>query len=114
MLWYRDCNCEKNCLMPRPLKIAHRGFGAKDNTLLAFRYAVNAKFDVLELDLHQTKDERLIVCHDLFIGPYNVEDTPYDILKMYEPDLITLDVFHITSVLKIYIKKIKKSFGCEQ
>ena len=79
--------------MPRPLKIAHRGFGAKDNTLLAFRYAVNAKFDVLELDLHQTKDERLIVCHDLFIGPYNVEDTSYDILKMYEPDLITLDVF---------------------
>ena len=79
--------------MPRPLKIAHRGFGAKDNTLLAFRYAVNAKFDVLELDIHQTKDERLIVSHDLFIGPYNVEDTPYDTLKMYEPDLITLDVF---------------------
>lgn len=80
-------------LMPKPLKIAHRGFGAKDNTLLAFRYAVHAKFDVLELDLHQTKDKRLILCHDLFIGPYNVENTPYDTLKMYESDLITLDGF---------------------
>ena len=50
----------------RPLVIAHRGCSqlAPENTLPAFRLALKAGADLVELDFHQTKDGRLIVIHD--------------------------------------------------
>ena len=50
-----------------PLHISHRGGAAlqPENTLRAFEAAVRQwKTDVLELDLHLTKDGELIVAHD--------------------------------------------------
>ena len=46
--------------------IAHRGFsaGAPENTLTAFRRAIAAGSDVLELDIHLSKDHELVVVHD--------------------------------------------------
>jgi glycerophosphoryl diester phosphodiesterase len=48
----------------RPLIIAHRGFSgiAPENTLPAFKYAAALGVDLIELDIHQTKDG-IIVCH---------------------------------------------------
>jgi len=50
-----------------PLHISHRG-GAKlypENTLYAFERAVSLhRTDMLELDLHATKDDELVVAHD--------------------------------------------------
>jgi glycerophosphoryl diester phosphodiesterase len=52
---------------PRRVKvIAHRGASAyaPENTLAAFKKAIALHADILELDVHQTKDLRLVVIHD--------------------------------------------------
>ena len=45
---------------------AHRGFSGKypENTMLAFRKAVEAGVDGIELDVHLTRDGQLAVIHD--------------------------------------------------
>jgi glycerophosphoryl diester phosphodiesterase len=50
----------------RPLNIAHRGASghAPENTMAAFRLAVDQGADWIELDIHQTADGHLIVLHD--------------------------------------------------
>ncbi len=46
--------------------IAHRGFSgiAPENTIAAFQKAINAHADYFELDVHQSKDGKLVVIHD--------------------------------------------------
>jgi glycerophosphoryl diester phosphodiesterase len=48
------------------VNIAHRGASAyaPENTLAAFELAAAHGADAVELDLHQTKDRRLVVIHD--------------------------------------------------
>jgi len=50
----------------RPLVIAHQGgeLLASSNTMAAFTNAVNMGVDVLETDLHITKDGQLVAIHD--------------------------------------------------
>jgi glycerophosphoryl diester phosphodiesterase len=52
--------------MPGPLVIAHRGASAErpENSLAAFRRAVELKADGIELDVHATADGELVVNHD--------------------------------------------------
>ena len=52
------------------LIFAHRGStqGLRENTLDAFRAAIDAGADGLELDVHATRDGRLVVHHDDAIG----------------------------------------------
>lgn len=52
--------------MSRPLIVAHRGASghAHENTLPAFRLAVELGADGAELDVHATRDGRLLVHHD--------------------------------------------------
>lgn len=49
-----------------PLIIAHRGSAgeAPENTLAAFELALRQGCDAIELDIHLSKDDELIVCHD--------------------------------------------------
>ncbi|HEX9724338.1 MAG TPA: glycerophosphodiester phosphodiesterase [Vicinamibacteria bacterium] len=49
-----------------PLVVAHRGGSGlwPENTLLAFREAATLGVDVLEMDVHSTKDDVLVVLHD--------------------------------------------------
>ena len=51
---------------PPILRVAHRGASAQypENTLLAFRRAIEQGVDFLELDVHLTADEELVVMHD--------------------------------------------------
>ena len=51
---------------PLPLIIAHRGdvANAPENTIPAFRKALDLGADGIELDVRLTKDERLVVFHD--------------------------------------------------
>ncbi len=46
--------------------IAHRGLSSKytENTIAAFKAAVAAKVDMIELDVHETQDGHFIVYHD--------------------------------------------------
>ncbi len=48
------------------IQIAHRGYSGKypENTLLAFQKAIDSKADGIELDVHMTADNEVIVFHD--------------------------------------------------
>ena len=52
--------------LPRPLVIAHQGGDGiwPSNTLFAFEHAAELGVDVLEMDIHMTKDGVLVVSHD--------------------------------------------------
>jgi glycerophosphoryl diester phosphodiesterase len=56
--------------LDRPLIIAHRGYMARypENTLAAFRAAMDAGVDMIELDVVLSKDRRLVVIHDDSLG----------------------------------------------
>ncbi|MFU8816681.1 MAG: glycerophosphodiester phosphodiesterase [Pseudomonadales bacterium] len=51
---------------PKPMVIAHQGGDGlrPSNTLVAFQHAVELGVDVLEMDLHQTRDGALVLMHD--------------------------------------------------
>jgi glycerophosphoryl diester phosphodiesterase len=48
------------------VRIAHRGASRQfpENTLLAFRKAIEQGVDYLEMDLHLTKDREIVIMHD--------------------------------------------------
>ena len=50
----------------RPLIIAHRGASGHEpeNTLSAFELAIELRADMIELDLHATRDGEVVVIHD--------------------------------------------------
>ncbi len=61
-----------NASAAKPIEVqGHRGARAArpENTLPAFRYALDLGVDTLELDLGVTKDDRLVVLHDQHITP---------------------------------------------
>jgi glycerophosphoryl diester phosphodiesterase len=57
--------------MGTPLQIAHRGGAGlwPENTMAAFRRAIAAGTDGIELDVHLTKDGKLVVHHDESLKP---------------------------------------------
>lgn len=48
------------------VRVAHRGASAQypENTLLAFRQAIEQGVDALEIDVHRTSDNELVIIHD--------------------------------------------------
>ncbi len=52
--------------LPRPAIFAHRGGAGlwPENTLFAFRHAWEMGVDVLEMDVHATRDGHVVVIHD--------------------------------------------------
>jgi glycerophosphoryl diester phosphodiesterase len=50
----------------RPLVIAHRGASAyqPENTLAAYSLAVEQRADMIEIDLHLTRDGAIVIAHD--------------------------------------------------
>lgn len=57
---------------PRRVEVqGHRGARARhpENTMEAFRYALRLGVDTLELDLHVSKDDKLVVIHDGQVSP---------------------------------------------
>lgn len=77
-------------LNARPLVWAHRGASAyaPENTLPAFRMAVEMHADGVELDVHLSADGKLIVCHDAKIdrtssGSGEIKTMTLDELRAY-------------------------------
>ncbi len=56
----------RHLMSKKVLNIAHRGASghAPENTMAAFRLALEQGADAIELDLHQTADGHLVVLHD--------------------------------------------------
>ncbi|MBC8003514.1 MAG: hypothetical protein H7X97_13085 [Opitutaceae bacterium] len=59
-----------NASTKSPLRIAHRGGAAlrPENTLAAFANAIELGFDGAELDVHLTRDGRVVVHHDAVLN----------------------------------------------
>jgi glycerophosphoryl diester phosphodiesterase len=74
--------------------IAHRGFSsiAPENTLIAFQKAIESNADYFELDVHQTKDDSLVVIHDASIDKTSSNHTKGKIAEMKYRDLDTVRV----------------------
>src|SRR4051812_48518505 len=56
-----------NMLKPnKVLTIAHRGSSGEtpENTMIAFKRCIEEGSDAIELDIHLSKDNKIIVCHD--------------------------------------------------
>ncbi|HEX9157909.1 MAG TPA: glycerophosphodiester phosphodiesterase, partial [Syntrophales bacterium] len=54
----------------KKLVIAHRGASsmARENTLEAFRKAIDLRADMIEFDVRRTRDQRYVIHHDLHIA----------------------------------------------
>lgn len=75
--------------------IAHRGNSDKhkDNTLESFLSALEYKFDMIELDIQLTKDNKIIVYHDTYINDSLIKDMNYsDIIKL-DKDIMSIQHF---------------------
>lgn len=77
--------------MKKSLNIAHRGFSGSypENTMLAFRKAVEVGCDGIETDLHITKDGVIVICHDEAIdrttdGSGFIKDYNYEELRSFD------------------------------
>ena len=79
------------CYQHRINVIAHRGASssAPENTIEAFKLAMEEGADMLELDVRQTRDSQLVVIHDVTIdrttdGSGRINDFTYDQLKRFD------------------------------
>ena len=75
----------------QPIVIAHRGAAgeAPENTLASFKLALEQNCDAIELDVHLSADDRVIVCHDDKIdrttnGSGYIREMTLDQLKRYD------------------------------
>lgn len=73
------------------LIIAHRGASghAPENTMAAFKLALDMGAKAIELDVHQTKDHKLVVIHDNDLkrvagAKARIKDLTYDELQKHE------------------------------
>ena len=72
------------------LLLGHRGYSDQysENTMLAFSKAIESGFDGIETDVHKTKDDVLVLCHDEKInrtsdGKGYIKDMTYEELCAY-------------------------------
>lgn len=80
--------------------IAHRG-GAKlapENTLAAFRQAIDLGVDMIEIDVHLSKDGHIMVIHDFTLdrtttGKGRIVDLTLDEIKKYDAGIKFSDTF---------------------
>lgn len=75
--------------------LAHRGFSGKypENTMLAFRKAIEAGADGIELDVHFSKDRELVVIHDEDVS--RTCGVPGPVREMTLSELKELDASHV-------------------
>ncbi len=73
--------------------IGHRGAKglAPENTAASFKAAIEAKVDLIELDIRTSSDGKLVVNHDSMIGGLEISKSTLEKLKSSKPDLITLN-----------------------
>ena len=75
------------------IEIAHRGYSylEKDNTISAFKLAIEAQFDIIETDIQLCKSGEIIVYHDTFIESNLISDLTLNQIISYDKTIITLN-----------------------
>lgn len=112
------------------LKIAHRGYSDKygDNNMNAFREALIAGFDMIELDIQLCGSGEVVIYHDTYIDKQYICDLDYNTLKKRNITLLDdfMLEFHDKDILLYFdlkgdykvifklIESIKKWFNREQ
>lgn len=95
---------------------AHRGFSGKypENTMLAFEKAVEIGVDGIELDVHLTKDNVLVIIHDEDIkrtcnGEGLVKDMTYEELMQFDASATYAGAYGINRIptLREYFELVK-------
>lgn len=73
------------------IKVAHRGVPSliPENTIASYKYALTLNIDMLEIDIHRTKDGKLVVMHDptterTTLEQGTIKDLTYDELLKYD------------------------------
>ncbi len=98
------------------LNIAHRGFSGKypENTMLAFKKAIEAGADGIEMDVHFTKDGELVIIHDELIdrttdGKGYVVDYTYEELSKFDASASFKGVYGFNKIptLREYFELVK-------
>ncbi|MEQ8556353.1 MAG: glycerophosphodiester phosphodiesterase family protein [Cyclobacteriaceae bacterium] len=74
--------------------IAHRGFSsvAPENTLLAFRKAIEVGADYFELDVQRSKDNKAMVIHDATIDKTSSDNQTGEVVQMNSAALKNIKV----------------------
>lgn len=95
---------------------AHRGFSGKypENTMLAFEKAVEIGVDGIELDVHLTKDNELVIIHDEDIkrtcdGEGLVKDMTLEELRKFDASATFRGVYGVCPIptLREYFELVK-------
>ncbi|WP_371246225.1 glycerophosphodiester phosphodiesterase family protein [Mycoplasmopsis agassizii] len=102
------------------LLLAHRGYSAvaPENTKLAFDLAYQFGFDGVELDVHLTKDQQLVIIHDetttrTSLKEFTIKDATLkelkelDFGKFWKYDLPKQTILTLEEFLDLYIDKFK-------
>lgn len=76
-----------------PLVVAHRGASgaAPENTMAAFELAVEMGADMIELDVHATKDGHVVVLHDAVVKRTTTGDITGSVVWYTLEEIKTLD-----------------------
>ena len=85
--------------------IAHRGLTNNnicENTLKAFKNALNNNYDSIELDLRKTKDNIIVVLHDKYIN--RTSNGSGNINKLLLADLKDLGLIEIGTLKYMFVK----------
>ncbi|MFX0024568.1 MAG: glycerophosphodiester phosphodiesterase [Candidatus Hermodarchaeota archaeon] len=97
------------------LVIAHRGASniAPENTLKAFKKAIELKADYIEFDVHQSKDGEIVIFHDDYVSHMNGQKK--FIKDMILKEIKTLDIGEGEKIptLKELIKIAKGNIGLQ-
>ena len=75
-----------------PLLLGHRGVrGARpENTVAAFRYALESGLDGVECDVQRSRDGVLVLFHDFTVQGRRITDLSFEEMHGVEPDIPTL------------------------
>jgi len=96
-------------LMATPLKIAHRGASGyeKENTLAAFEKAIELGVDMIEFDVHMSKDGKVVIMHDQkvnrTVNSDSVTEKTAEELQQLSIPTLEQALDHINRRAKIYI-----------
>ncbi|MFQ5514544.1 MAG: glycerophosphodiester phosphodiesterase [Myxococcota bacterium] len=77
----------------RPLNIAHRGASAEapENTRAAFQLALEHGADMIETDLHPTRDGHIVLHHDFLCEGRPIATLSLAEIRHRRPDTLTLE-----------------------
>lgn len=97
--------------------IAHRGateFDDMENSLAAFKSAINYQIEAVELDVRISKDQILIVHHDETINNIKLHDLTYQEITLLKPEVPKFDEVLLLCKDKIFLDIEVKEAGYEK